>query len=311
MDLEEFKAEFQHKEVTEYFNQVDVDPIVSVCVQTYQHASYIRDCLESILMQKINFPYELLLGEDASNDGTREICIEYAKKYPEKIRLFLHHRENNIKVNRNSTGRFNYLFNLFNARGKYISLCSGDDYWTDPLKLQKQVDFLEDNPDFAGAFHETEMIDPDGNIKRIYGKDAPVVVQAEDTISTMSIFHTSSFVFKNEIKQLPNWIFKVISGDMALFTIVSSFGPIKKIPGRMSVYRKHDGGVTETNAVVSNFYTDRIQLIKYFDKFHDHKYHKKAKKVLQELKEINPQQLRFQKRIVRPLRKKMNRLVNR
>src|SRR5699024_5534697 len=117
MNFEEFKTKYEHKPVEEYPNAVTNKPVVSVCVQTYNHAPYIKECLDGILMQKTDFPIEVLLGEDASTDGTREICLEYAQKYPEKIRLFLHHRENNIKINGNPTGRFNSLYNLYSAQG--------------------------------------------------------------------------------------------------------------------------------------------------------------------------------------------------
>lgn len=142
-------------QVHEVTNNVPSNPLVSVCVQTFQHANYIEQCLDGILMQKINFDYEILLGDDESTDGTREICEKYAKKYQNKIRLFLHSRENNIKINDRPTGRFNFMYNLSKARGKYIALCEGDDYWTDQSKLQKQVDFLENHPDY-GMVH-TDM----------------------------------------------------------------------------------------------------------------------------------------------------------
>src|SRR5690606_9059601 len=89
------------------------------------------------------FPFEIILGEDESSDGTREICIQYAAKHPDKIKLFLRSRKDVIYINGNPTGRFNFIENLKACSGKYIALCEGDDYWTDPLKLQKQVDFLE------------------------------------------------------------------------------------------------------------------------------------------------------------------------
>ena len=132
------------KEVQEHPNKTqDIKPTVSVGVVTYNHVNYIKVCLESIFKQETNFEFEILLGDDASTDGTREICIEYAEKYPDKIRLFLHRRENNISINGKPTGRYNFLHNLSKARGKYIALCEGDDYWTDHLKLQKQVAFLD------------------------------------------------------------------------------------------------------------------------------------------------------------------------
>ena len=116
-------------------------PVVSVCVVTYQHKDFIRSCLDGILMQKTNFPFEIILGEDESTDGTREICKAYAEKYPDKIKLFLRSRKDVIYINQHATGRFNFMENLKAARGKYIAFCEGDDYWIDEYKLQKQVDF--------------------------------------------------------------------------------------------------------------------------------------------------------------------------
>lgn len=152
MNFREFKKKYQVKKVQEFSNSVSSHPCLSICVQTYEHVSFIKKCLEGLLLQKTTFPFEILLGDDGSTDGTREICIEYAEKFPNKIRLFLHHRENNIKINGSPTGRFNFLYNLYNARGKYIAFCEGDDYWTDPLKLQKQVDFLETNEGYSLCF---------------------------------------------------------------------------------------------------------------------------------------------------------------
>src|SRR5687768_3422625 len=89
-----FQKSFEVRDVESHPHKVDVTPVVSVCVQTYQHAKYISKCLDGILKQETNFPFEILIGEDMSSDGTREICIEYARKYPDIIRLFLHRREN-------------------------------------------------------------------------------------------------------------------------------------------------------------------------------------------------------------------------
>ena len=136
---------YQKAPVEEYPNQVleaVPEPVVSVQVSTYQHADFIRDCLDGILMQETDFPVEILIGEDESSDGTREICKAYADRHPDKIRLFLHRRENNIAIHGRPTGRFQSTYTRFKCRGTYIALCEGDDYWTDPLKLQKQVDFL-------------------------------------------------------------------------------------------------------------------------------------------------------------------------
>ena len=127
-----------------------INPLVSVRVATYQHAPYITQCLEGLLMQETTFPFEIIVGEDESTDGTREICIEYATKHPDKIRLFLRDRElSQYVVEGKVLARFNSRWNSMSCRGKYIAICEGDDSWLNPNKLQMQVDFLEANPDYS------------------------------------------------------------------------------------------------------------------------------------------------------------------
>jgi glycosyltransferase involved in cell wall biosynthesis len=116
---------------------------------TYNHEKFIAQAIESVMMQKTNFPIELIIGEDCSTDNTRAICIEYQKKYPKIIELQL------PEINKGMTR--NCIENMLAAKGKYIALCEGDDYWTDPLKLQKQVDFLEANPDYSLCCHRYKI----------------------------------------------------------------------------------------------------------------------------------------------------------
>lgn len=119
-------------------------PIVSVRTSTYNHGSYIRQCIEGVLMQKTNFPFEFIIGEDYSTDETREIVFEYAKKYPDIIRV--------ITADYNVGTKANGRRCIRACRGKYMAICEGDDYWIDPLKLQKQVDFLNKNSDISLVF---------------------------------------------------------------------------------------------------------------------------------------------------------------
>ena len=127
-----------------------ISPLVSITVATYQHVKYIKQFLDGLLMQKTNLLYEVIIGEDGSVDGTQEICKEYAEKYPDKIRLYIRDRRLSQFVAENGkVTRFNGIWNRMSARGKYIAWCEGDDYWTDPLKLQKQVDFLEGHPEYG------------------------------------------------------------------------------------------------------------------------------------------------------------------
>lgn len=138
MNFSKFKKKYETIPVKHYQINKIKKPLVSICIQTYNQESYIRKCLDNLVNQKTNFDYEILIGEDQSIDKTRDICIEYAKNFPEKISLFFHDRRNNILINDLETGRFNALYNLFSARGNFISFCEGDDFWIDEYKIQKQ-----------------------------------------------------------------------------------------------------------------------------------------------------------------------------
>lgn len=125
-------------------------PQVSICCITYNHVQFIRKCLDGFLMQQTDFPIEILIHDDCSTDGTTEIIKEYAAKYPELIFPIYE------KINQYQNGKSAEIdfYNYRRARGKYIAYCEGDDYWTDPLKLQKQVDFMEANPEYSVCFHD-------------------------------------------------------------------------------------------------------------------------------------------------------------
>lgn len=240
MVFKEFKRKFEKVPVIEYSNAVTNKPLVSICVQTYQHVNYIRKCLDGILIQETNFEFEILLGEDASTDGTREICIKYANKYPAKIRLYLHHRENNIAIDGSPTGRFNFLYNLYSAKGKYIALCEGDDYWTDPNKLQKQVDFLEVNEDYNICFHNVKIYEQ--RTSSLLNDTITRNVQDTTTIKDLVLgnyIHTLSVVFRNNFK-IPKWYKESSIGDWALYMIIIKEKKIYKINDIMGVYRLHN-----------------------------------------------------------------------
>ena len=135
----------------------DTSKKVSVFMITYNHEKYIAEALDSILMQKTDFDFDIVIGEDCSTDATRRIVLEYSRKYPDKIKLLLH----NVNVGFIS----NMMYVLEACTGKYVAMCEGDDYWTDPFKLQKQVDFLEANKEYALATHGYRMV-RDGSVIR-------------------------------------------------------------------------------------------------------------------------------------------------
>ncbi len=255
MSRDKFLDRFQKIPVDVYQHRTHAEPLVSVCVQTYQHVNFIKDCLDGILMQKTDFFFEILLGEDASTDGTREVCKNYAEKNPDKIGLFLHHRENNIKINNMPTGRFNIMYNLFNARGKYIAICEGDDYWIDPYKLQKQVDFLEANPSFSMCFHNALIMEDDKLTKKnILPPLDKSVFDTEDTLYPFRSFApTASIVLRNNfLTQYFDWFYSCVLGDRIIFTMSSKHGKIKYLDFFGSVRRIHQGGISSNFTQLSD-----------------------------------------------------------
>ena len=244
-------------------------PLVSVCVQTYQHVNFIKQCLDGILMQQTNFPFEIILGEDESTDGTREICKKYASKYSDKIKLFLRSRKDVIYINGNATGRYNLIENLEACKGKYIALCEGDDYWIDPLKLQKQVDFLEENSEFSLCFHNSEILNIRGN------KDEKIIMHKnlpKDTFITKDLLcqwfiPTASIMYRNfDDFVLPPWFKNCGSGDIPLLLLLSLKGKFKYLDTLMSCYRLHDLGIS----IKHNGYDKVFSMIYIYQNFNIH-----------------------------------------
>ena len=265
MNYQEFSEKYEKVPVEHYPHSVPADPVVSVGIHTYQHVEYIRECLDGILMQETDFPFEILLGEDASTDGTREICIEYADKHPDKIRLFLHSRENNIHLNGAPSGRFNFMYNLLTAKGKYIAICEGDDYWTDPLKLQKQVDFLEANTEYVLTGTSCKALLKSGayNNHRSFTKHR--IVGKHDLLFSNQ-FTTCTTVFKN-FQEVPKNMLQYISGDIAIWMYLAGKGKLVNLPFFSSIYRRHGMGADSGKNVqekFDTFFINRELILKYY-----------------------------------------------
>lgn len=238
--------------VKELNKELIKNPEVSVIIQTYNHEKYIKQCIEGVLMQKTNFPYEILIGEDDSIDNTRNICIEYANKEPKLIGLTLHSRENVIFVNNKPTGRFNSFYNFSRSRGKYIAICEGDDFWTDKYKLQKQYDYLEHNIDVSGCFHNSIVVD--GNNSKIseewYDKRKQEknsfkekFTQKDCLTALGSSYPSCSLMFRRDIfNDIPDWFLQTYS-DFTLDLLITQNGFLSYLPFNASAYRIHSGGI--------------------------------------------------------------------
>lgn len=232
--------------------RINGDPLVSVCVQTYQHASYINQCLDGILRQETNFEFEVLVGEDASTDGTREICIDYAQRYPDQIRLFQHDRKNVIYINDRPTGRYNVLNNFREAKGKYLAFCEGDDFWDDPTKLQQQFDFLENNSEFVLCYHNVRLANSDGTLREQWKTDPDRIGKGNPDLffSRVDIPLLASMWRRSAMpNHYPKEFYSVFNGDTLVLGTLACSGPGKHLHSiRDAIARVHAGGIWSTKS---------------------------------------------------------------
>lgn len=222
-------------------------PMVSVVVVTYQHAAYIEECLNGILMQRTDFPIEILIGEDESTDGTREICQQYATDHPDRIRLFERSRKDVIRIMGKETGRSNFKGLIAESRGRYIAVCEGDDYWIDPLKLQKQVDILERDASVSLVFHNVWIKHGESRYDRFlnFGLvgdrfSASEILSREWFIGTASICARS-----RPLKRALEGFDFSLSGDMVLQFHAALEGDFVFLDEVASIYRRNSGGLSE------------------------------------------------------------------
>jgi glycosyltransferase involved in cell wall biosynthesis len=261
--------------------QTENKMMLSICMITYNHANYIQDAIEGVIRQMTDFSLELVIGEDFSSDNTRSICQDYKEKYPQLIRL--------LPSEKNLGAIPNFIQTLDACSGKYIAYCEGDDYWTDPYKLQKQVDFLEANLDYSLCFHNA-LVKHDG----VKGKDhlfcdenVKEVTSIEDIIASWYI-PSVSMVFRNEAFELPDWLNQIYNGDYALHLLLAYKGEIKYFKEVMAVYRKNSGalsaGIGKNYVYINN---EIIKLLKIFNIHSNQIYSDKIEKRILQLEYEN------------------------
>lgn len=235
------------------------EPLVSICCITYNHEHYINDALEGFLTQETNFPFEILIHDDASIDKTTEIIRKYHRLYPNIISVVCQ-TENQYSKLPIISPRF--LFPI--ARGEYIALCEGDDYWTDPLKLCKQIRIMSDNPGLSACAHQSSIYK--NNSFCGHFKDSVPNYLTKNNLLRGRMFHTASFLFRRRIIQSASPWPTIVSGDRFIFLLASVFGDIYYSSESMCVYRKHKKGAS-TNTSIDKILLDlnMLKLLKNID----------------------------------------------
>ena len=215
-------------------------PLVSIKCMTYNHEKYIAQAIDGFLMQRTTFPFEILIHDDASTDRTAAIIREYETKYPQIIKV-IYEKENQYKFDKHHE-KIDALI-----KGKYVATCEGDDYWTDPNKLQTQVDFLEAHQDYTLCFHAADVKKEDNLFCH---SEAPYVQDREYKANELLenwIAPTASFVFRKDALNYPEkHPERFVVGDTVLVLKSFALGKVRGFSKKMSVYRIHQSSVTYT-----------------------------------------------------------------
>jgi glycosyltransferase involved in cell wall biosynthesis len=218
--------------------------MLSVRLMTYNHEAYIREAMDGIMMQKTDFAFEVVVGDDFSTDKTLEIIRRYIGKNDRIIiRILDRPVGGEYSIIRKEKGRlYNFSNIVENCKGKYIAILDGDDYWTDNKKLQKQVEFMEANPGCSICFHKANTLYK-GRLAVHPVPQSPTGFYKYDELYTKHNFITTAAVVYRNFGTLPDWFHKLPYGDMGLYYMLARNGSIACLPEIMSVYRLHEKGI--------------------------------------------------------------------
>lgn len=231
------------------------DIYVSIFMLTYNQEEFIGQAIEGVLMQETNFPYQLVIGEDASNDRTRTICQKYAAENPEKIKLLPSYKNFGL-IN-------NFIRTYKECKGKYVAICDGDDYWTDPLKLQKQVAFLDRNLDYSIVFTSFKFLFTNGRFEIKDYEDQRETTRFEDLIFKNYIC-SATVLFRNRVDpdDFPAWLDLCPYGDWPLYLWTARQGQkIKYLDDVTAVYRREIGVSEKMKSVPSNIAKENLKIV--------------------------------------------------
>jgi glycosyltransferase involved in cell wall biosynthesis len=231
---------------------------LSVMIITYNHERFIAQAIESVLVQRVNFNYEILVGEDCSIDRTRDIVMDLYRRHPDRIVPHLR--------NQNLGGPQNLISTLASCRGQYVALLEGDDYWTCEDKLQKQVDFLDAHPDYALCCHRVQILNGTGTGHTGVYPSVAAGPYTVDNLLEVNFITTCSTMFRRKLLgPLPAWLCHETPGDWALFTLIARRGKIWLMDEVMAMYRVHSGG-TWSSLPGINQLREMTRMLKTLDK---------------------------------------------
>jgi glycosyltransferase involved in cell wall biosynthesis len=217
---------------------------VSIVMITYNHERYIAEALASVLAQRVNFDYEIVVGEDCSTDGTRDILMDYYRKYPAQIVPLL--RSQNLGASRNAVAT------LQACRGQYLAMLEGDDYWTCKDKLQKQVDFLDEHGDYAICCHRVNKVDEMSTGRTGISPTRSAGSYTIDDLLGANFIASCSIVCRwDSIGSLPPWLAEMKMVDWPVFILLARNGKIELMDEVMATYRVHSGGMWSTISAMS------------------------------------------------------------
>ena len=212
------------------------NPLVSVCLITYNQENYIQKAIKSIFDQEVGFPIEVIISNDCSSDNTHQKIEEILKDATNGLVVRYYNHKDNLGMMRN------FSFAINECKGKYIAYFEGDDYWDYPRKLQTQVDFLEQNPDFAICCHNVRFLENEKFINEIYLDKINIKDKFTlEDLAKHNIVPTLTAVFRNTSDKLPSWILESPIGDLPMFMMVAKHGKIKYINEKWAVYRSNIG----------------------------------------------------------------------
>lgn len=210
-------------------------PKVSVLMLAYNQERYIGEAIRSVMLQETDFDYELVIGDDASTDGTSRICREWQERYPDRI--VLPARPRNLGLQQN------FLQTYACCRGRYVAICEGDDYWCDRRKLQLQADFLDRHPDYSTCFHRVVNYFEDRGTKSLSNGGQRETTDILDLARSNYISNVSALFRRNLFGPLPDWFARVSTYDYALHLLNAEHGKLYYMRRPMAVYRQHSHAI--------------------------------------------------------------------